>query len=192
MPVNAVAGQEQTTFEELVEFLGGLGTRDVPHTGGQFLDHLISVYRDLKIWECDESVCRAGLFHSIYGTEKFQKFCLPLSRRDEVRRLIGARAERIAYANCAMDRASFDRAARELAEKYLIADRLSASPIPLSREEFDDLCRVHLCDWLEQVPRSQQWDYRRAAYQTLAKRLGGVAQRAYDKVFAGEPRTQPA
>ena len=34
---------------------------------------------------CPEDVCRAGMFHSIYGTEKFQGFTLPLGRRDDVR-----------------------------------------------------------------------------------------------------------
>ncbi|HVA48466.1 MAG TPA: hypothetical protein VNH11_19030 [Pirellulales bacterium] len=39
---------------------------------------------------------------------------------------------------------------------------------------------------LEQVPRSKEWDYRRAVYRRLAERLGGVAQKAYDRVFALE------
>ena len=43
------------------------------------------------------------MFHSIYGTEKFQGFTLPLERRAEVRALIGDRAERLAYLNCAKD-----------------------------------------------------------------------------------------
>ena len=51
------------------------------------------------------------MFHSIYGTEQFQRFALPLERRGEVRAQIGERAERLAYLNCAMDRASFDAAA---------------------------------------------------------------------------------
>jgi hypothetical protein len=47
-------------------------------------------------------------------------------------------------------------------------------------------CRVHLCDWLEQVPRCQQWDYRRAAYRHLAERLGGPALDSYNRVFSQE------
>jgi hypothetical protein len=182
----------EATYDELIEFLTNLGTEQVAHTQGNFLEHLIGVYRDLQGWECDEAVCRAGMFHSIYGTEKFQKFALPLSRRADVRRLIGERAERLAYANCAMDRGSFDRAVVESANTYLIADRLSTMPIELDREQFDDLCRVHLCDWLEQVPRCRQWDYRRSAYRAMARRLGGVAERAYEAVFATEDRQRMA
>jgi hypothetical protein len=177
----------EASFDELVEFLAGLGTERVAHTEGSFLAHLIGVYRDLESWGCDESLCRAGMFHSIYGTEKFQKFALPLERRDDVRRLLGERAERLAYVNCAMDRESFDRAALQSTGPHRIKDRITQQEIELTGEEFDDLCRVHLCDWLEQVPRSRHWDYRRSAYQHMAARLGGVAQRAYDAVFATEP-----
>ena len=52
--------------------------------------------------------------------------------------------------------------------------------------DFDQLCRVHLCDWLEQVGRSKNWDYRRAAYRQMAERLGGYALAEYDRVFADE------
>jgi hypothetical protein len=174
------------TYDELIEFLAALGTENVPHTKGTFLGHLVAVYRDLAAWGCDEDLCRAGMFHSIYGTERFQKFALPLSQRDAVRRLIGERAERIAFANCFMDRSSFDSSAQQQAGPYRILDRVTGETIELSPAEFDDLCRVHLCDWLEQVPRVRQWDYRRAAYRRLAERLGGPAQAAYDAVFQTE------
>jgi hypothetical protein len=175
-----------TTFKQLTDFLVSLGTDKVPHTNEVFLAHLIGVYRDLEAWGCDEDLCRAGMFHSIYGTERFQKFSLPLARRSEVRELIGTRAERLGYLNCAMDRASFDRAAFGDGEAYCIVDRLTGGEVELPRDEFDDLCRVHLCDWLEQVPRSKEWDYRRPAYRRMAERLGGTAQEAYDRVFALE------
>ncbi|HQU42164.1 MAG TPA: hypothetical protein PK867_05105, partial [Pirellulales bacterium] len=157
-----------TTFEQLTDFLVSLGTDKVPHTNEVFLAHLIGVYRDLESWGCDDELCRAGLFHSIYGTERFQRFSLPLARRGEIHDLIGPRAERLAFLNCLMDRASFDRAAYGAGESYRIVDRVTGEGIDLSRAEFDDLCRVHLCDWLEQVPRSKEWDYRRPVYRRLA------------------------
>lgn len=177
----------EATFDDLVKFLANLGTEKVAHTEGSFLTHLIGVYRDLEKWGCDEELCRVGMFHSIYGTEKFQKFALPLDRRDEVRQLIGERAERLAYCNCVMDRASFDRAAMQETGPYLIVDRKGQPAVEFSEEDFDDLCRVHLCDWLEQVPRSQQWGYRFNGYKHLAARLGGVARQAYEAVFANAP-----
>ena len=44
-----------------------------------------------------------------------------------------------------------------------------------------------MCDWLEQVERSNAWDYRRTAYVNLANRLGGVAREAYQNVFSQAP-----
>src|SRR5262249_20287708 len=176
-------------FKRLTDFLVGMGIEQVPHTHKSYLAHLIAVYRSLHSHDCPEDVCRAGMFHSIYGTERFQGFKLPLDRREDVRALIGELAELLAYVNCALDRASFDRALGHEAEPYRILDRITGWEIELSRADFDDLCRVHLHDWLEQVPRSQVWDYRRAAYRRMAERLGKSAALAYEAVFAQE--TQP-
>jgi hypothetical protein len=176
-----------TPFKRLTDFLIEIGIEQISHTGKSYLAHLIGVYRDMEAGGCTAEVCRAGMFHSIYGTERFRGFTLPLERRSEVRGFIGERAEQLAYLNCAMGRASFDRALEQTGEPYRIVDRLTGEEIALSSGDFDDLCRVHLYDWLEQVPRSKEWDYRRAAYRRMAARLGGAAQQAYDRVFAAGP-----
>jgi hypothetical protein len=173
-------------YKRLTEFLVDIGIEHVPHTDKSYLGHLIAVYRLLESQGYGEDVCRAGMFHSIYGTEKFQGFTLPLGRRDEVRTLIGDRAERLAYLNCAMDRGSLDRALIRHDEPYRIVDRITGEPVELSQADFDDLCRVHLFDWLEQVPRSREWDYRRAAYRKMAERLGPEAEQDYELTFARE------
>lgn len=170
-------------FRKMVDFLRDLGTEDVPHSGEKgFLAHLIGVFRDLEGWGCGQDVCRAGLFHSIYGTEAFRRWSLPLERRPEVRALIGERAERIAYVNCLMDRSTFD-ALLESDGPYHIRNRETGEMIELSRDDFDDLVRVHLCDWLEQVARADDWGYRPDAMRQMAQRLGGVAREAYDRVY---------
>ena len=174
----------ETTYRDLTRFLVELGTDAVDHTERNFLAHLVGVYHYLKGWDCDEDVCRAGMFHSIYGTQKFQRFALPLERRDEIRRLIGDRAERLAYANCFMNRDSFDRAAETSSEPYQILDRVTGQNIELSEADFNDLCLVHLADWLEQAPHSKQWQYRPQAYWNLARRLGGVALAACEQTYA--------
>lgn len=174
-------------YRAMIDFLRGLGTEEVPHSGDKgFLAHLIGVFRDLEAWSCDRDVCRAGLFHSIYGTELFRRWSLPLARRGEVRALIGERAERLVFANCMMDRSTFD-ALLESDGPYRMRNRETGETIELSREDYDDLVRVHLCDWLEQVPRSQRWDYRRDAIRCMAQRLGGVAQESYERVYARAP-----
>ena len=173
-------------YKRMTDFLLGMGVEQVPHTDKSYLAHLIAVYRILESQGYSQDVCRAGMFHSIYGTEKFQGFILPLDRRDEVRALIGDRAERLAYLNCAMDRASFDRALDRHEAPYRIVDRITGEAVELSQADFDDLCRVHLFDWLEQVPRSREWDYRRSAYRKMAERLGPAAEEDYQRTFARE------
>jgi hypothetical protein len=174
-------------LKRLTDFLVGLEIEKVPHTESTYLAHLISVHRDMRRFGCTDEVCRAGLFHSIYGTERFQGFKLALERRPELRQMIGERAEKLAYLNCAMDRASFDRALFRGEEPYRFTDRITGEPVELNAADFDDLCRVHLYDFLEQIPRSHWWDYRREAYRAMAERLGDVAVTAYDRVFAAAP-----
>jgi hypothetical protein len=173
-------------FKRMTDFLLGIGIEQVPHTRKSYLAHLIAVFRDLESLGCPQDVCRAGMFHSIYGTEKFQGFTLPLDRRDEVRALIGDRAEYLAYLNCAMDRASFDRALDRKIDPLPIIDRITGQEVQLAQRDFDDLCRVHLVDWLEQVPRSHEWDYRRPAYRRMAERLGQGAVEDYERVYGQE------
>jgi hypothetical protein len=173
-------------FKRMTDFLLGIGIEQVPHTHKSYLAHLIAVFRDLESLGCPQDVCRAGMFHSIYGTEKFQGFTLPLDRRDEVRALIGDRAEYLAYLNCAMDRASFDQVLDRKIDPLPIIDRITGQEVQLAQRDFDDLCRVHLVDWLEQVPRSQEWDYRRPAYRRMAERLGQGAVEDYDRVYGQE------
>lgn len=169
------------------DFLVALGVGDVPHTQKTYLAHLVGLHRYMQNLGCWEELCLAGLFHSVYGTERFQGFTLPVERHGEVRELIGERAERLAYLNCAMDRASIDRAVERGTAPYRIIDRLTGEEVELDRADFDDLCRVHLYDLLEQIARLGEWDYRRAPYRRMAERLGPVAVAAYDRVFAQEP-----
>ena len=173
-------------YKRMTAFLLEVGINDQPHTGKTYIGHLLAVHRILEELGCGVDVCRAGLFHSVYGTELFQGFRLPLERRAEVRALIGERAERLAYLNCAMDRTSFDRAARQEAGPYRFTDRLTNEVVELGQRDFDDLARIHLYDMLEQVPRSRTWNYRRPGYRRLAERLGPAAVEEYDRVFALE------
>ena len=185
---------EVASRAEMVEFLESLGTADVEHTGGDFLQHLCAVHDLLLARGADARVAAAGMFHSIYGTERFQGFSLPLDQRDRVRELIGERAERTAWINCVMDRASFDRAVAEAlsgAENIVVNDREGAQ-IPMSADQIRALAEVHLFDWLEQVERSASdqpggWNYRRAAYRQMAELVGRRGLWLYGAVFAREP-----
>ncbi len=175
-------------YKAMTDFLVSFGITDMAHTGKTYLGHLIAVHRLMLDADCDLDACRAGMFHSIYGTEEFQRFQLPLDRRHEIRTLIGERAERLAYLNCAMDRASFDLSLALTGAPYPMRDRFTGGEVLLDALDHADLCRIHLYDWLEQVPRSRRgYGYRRAAYRAIAERLGPAAIAAYDRVYANEP-----
>lgn len=179
-------------YKSMTAFLVSEGVGDMSHTGKTYIGHLLAVHRLLEDCGFPADVCRAGMFHSVYGTEEFQRFQLPLERRPEVSVLIGERAERLAYLNCAMDRASFDAALELPGPPYPMRDRLTGEVVPLDAADFDDLCRVQLYDWLEQVPRSRRgYGYRRAGYRRIAERLGPAAVADYDRAFASEPPATP-
>lgn len=173
-------------YKSMTDFLMGIGTKDVEHTGKGFLAHLIGVYKDLERWGADLDVCRAGMFHSIYGTQLFQNFCLPLERRKEVQDLIGDRAEQIAFWNCVMNRPDWDRIFTDRTGERAVVNRITGERYELSQQDFDDLATLHVCDWLEQVPRSKDWDYRRAGYQAMAAYLGGIADEECRRVYGLE------
>lgn len=174
-------------MKKFAGFFRELGAAEISHSENTYLSHASGVYRDLKSWGCSRELCEAGVFHSIYGTELFQKFTLPLERRSEVRELIGQRAERLVYLNCCLVRSSFDESLKREQGPYTMKDRFLQQEIELSKEDYDDLCRLHLCDWLEQVVRSNNWNLRRDAFRRMAERLGGVALESYDRVFSQEP-----
>lgn len=165
-------------------FLLEAGIEGLRHTGGTYMAHLVAVYRDLGEWGCSPDVRAAGMFHSIYGTEIFKDFALPLSRRRDLEDLIGRRAELLAYSNCAMDRASFDQAVLAGVPPHLFRDRWTGHPIELGKEDFRDLAVIHLADRLEQVGRSGAWNYRAEAYRRLADWLGPAAAERFRCVYA--------
>lgn len=175
-------------YRQLTKFLVDLGIEQVHHTQRNYLAHLIAVYNLMRAYDQEEELCRAGMFHSIYGTEKFQGFKLGYDRRQDVAELLGQRAERLAYWNCCMDRASFDSLLGQHGGVFSIRNRETGENMELTEREYDDLCAVHLFDWLEQAPRSRfGWNYRREAYRGMAQRLGGRAVEAHQLTYSQEP-----
>lgn len=174
-------------MRRFANYLKELGAAEIGHSENTYLAHASGVYRDLKSWGCNQELCDAGMFHSIYGTELFQGFTLSLDRRGEVQNLIGERAERLVYLNCCLLRDSLDESVKQERGPYILKNRFLQQDEELSKEDYDDLCRIHLCDWLEQVMRDDRWGLRRQAFRQMAQRLGGVALEAYDRVFAMEP-----
>jgi len=200
---------------ELQSFLKSSLPAALEHTGDtNFDEHLIGVQAILRNWGADEHVCSAGLMHSIYGTEGFQGFKLPLTNRAALRNLLSAPAERLVWIFCMVDRASVDQVVSKEMEgppsetmEFRSRVELGSFPIALTKQEFLDFIELVLADWLEQVEGASEkenalfgwkvgdaWSYRRVAYEHMAallaarvERLRGVADAMHAQVYAQEP-----
>jgi len=159
------------------------------HTGSAAFDeHLRGVQAILRYWDSPLHLTNAGLFHSIYGTEGFQGFSLPLSERAAIIELIGPKAEKLAFVFCMVDRSTVDetvfswKKAASNITLYNIRARpeLGRFQITLTKEEWLDFLELTLADWLEQVegaatkPSSlflwkvgEAYAYRRLAYRKM-------------------------
>jgi len=91
-------------MNEYVEYLKGLGTDKLSHSGRSLLDHLIGVSNLLKENGRDEVDQAAGLFHSIYGTEYYKHSEKLEITRPEIINLIGPDAEFLVWLFCKTER----------------------------------------------------------------------------------------
>uniref|UniRef100_A0A7S1ZA04 DUF6817 domain-containing protein n=1 Tax=Trieres chinensis TaxID=1514140 RepID=A0A7S1ZA04_TRICV len=187
------------------------------HTGSSSFDeHLRGVQAVLRGWGSPNYLTKAGLFHSIYGTEGFQGFSLPLSEREAVQDLIGEKAERLCWIFCMVDRTTVDESALRWTPgscdsncrfTFLSRPELGRFEIVVDKEEWLDFLELTLADWLEQVEGAASkpsslflWDegeayaYRRKAYRAMSRvlahermgRLGGIVQQMHGEVYETE------
>jgi hypothetical protein len=77
--------------------IGEAKTDRINHSGRTLFDHLVGTHALLEWWGNSDDVCAAGLFHSIYGTNHFQRRPWPIHDRATIRGLIGNTAELLVY-----------------------------------------------------------------------------------------------
>lgn len=87
-------------FENEIKFLRDIDTDKLPHTGRNLLEHLIGVSNLLKEYGRDKVEQKAGLFHSIYGTEYYKDSKKLNIDRQQIKDLIGEEAEEIVNIFC--------------------------------------------------------------------------------------------
>lgn len=147
------AAPSEPSFEAKLQFLSQFGAGGVGHSGHVLLDHLKGTAALLEAWGVDEAVRDAGLFHSVYGTESFQRAILTLDRRGDVAAVIGKRAERLAYLFGAMTKRSFMLALAPRGPGMLTLQ--DGRQEPVARSDLKDLAHIFTANWLEQFPRMQ-------------------------------------
>ena len=85
--------------DPLVDFLRAAGADRFPHGHGRsLLEHLIGTREIVRRWGQPETLQRAALLHSVYGTDVYHRHLLADTDRANLRRIAGDRAERLAYA----------------------------------------------------------------------------------------------
>lgn len=65
-----------------IGLLDGFATEAIEHFGRRLHDHLVGTWRILRDWGAPVHLCRAGLFHAVYGTGTFPAAALPPTERD--------------------------------------------------------------------------------------------------------------
>lgn len=144
------------------ELLQRLGFRELMHDSHvPFLSHLLGTRRVLVGWGERPALCDAGLFHSVYGTEYFQPD--EPADRDDVRAIVGAEAEEIAWAWCTIRRDTIDPSGGCTA-----IDRHTGSPIELGRRLLGDVATLWAADTVEQIARMEPEE------RAFSHHLGGV------------------
>lgn len=89
----------------LVAVLKSVGAGECWHKHGSFLDHLVDIYRILKLWGAPDAVCLCGLFHSAYSNSYVNLAIFdPSTGRDTVREHVGEAAERLIHLFCVVPR----------------------------------------------------------------------------------------
>lgn len=85
--------------QDAINFLRNT-TWGIRHSGTEFFDHCVNVYKILKRQNQPLYICLAGLFHSAYGTEFYKKF--QLEDREVLQSLIGQQAEELVFNFCTL------------------------------------------------------------------------------------------
>jgi hypothetical protein len=89
----------------LTSILRAAGAGECYHKHGNFLAHLLDVYRILKLWCAPDPVARCGLFHSSYSNSYVNLAIFDAgTSRDHVKSIIGEPAEQLVYLFCVVPR----------------------------------------------------------------------------------------
>ena len=91
-----------TIYDQVIAFLKSRSAERIGHVNGTLLAHLKGTCALLLSWGSPVDLCLAGLCHTVYGPDGFPVQFLDISRRSELRRLIGPQAEELVFFLCLM------------------------------------------------------------------------------------------
>jgi hypothetical protein len=137
------------SYQRLVKHLELLGCDRVQHTGRPLSDHLQGTYLVLKSWGCKKYVCRAGLFHNLYGTPRFEQTILEYANRLELVKMIGTKAELLVFFFSFI---SIEDLKKAKPTNKNIVIHLRQFELEISFLQYKQLIEIALANYLEQRP----------------------------------------
>jgi hypothetical protein len=185
----------QSELRRAAALLEELGVEDVEHPSGTLMEHLQGTYDLLAGWGCPPHVCVAGLYHSVYGTEFFEKQTLGLDARERVKAAAGDAAEELVFLYCVIRRRSlYDNLER--GGPYTVETR-SGKVLPLTGvEQFSELLTLDLANRIEQLDEnplgSLELEQERRTYERAVPVLTQEAVRSLRSVFPHRSRLELA
>lgn len=117
--------------KEAISFLQRV-TQNIAHSDTTLFAHLYNTWNILKNQNRSEQVCMAGLFHSVYGTEFYDRIKLD---REEIQKIIGQVAENIVFRFCNLQ----DRDAQLLHPQSFDKDLIQIAYANVLEEKFRNL-----------------------------------------------------
>jgi hypothetical protein len=97
----------ETGMDDKFRRLSELGAGEFEHLNGSLIEHLQGTRKILDEWAASTVLKDAGLYHAAYGTAGFDENLVSTSKRNEISKIIGPKAEEIVYQYCACDRKYF-------------------------------------------------------------------------------------
>lgn len=173
----------------VLEKLRELGAQKVNHVNGSLLAHLQGTHDLLRTWGCRDALCKAGLYHSVYGTAGFQQTLIGLQDRKVVAALISEESEQIVYLFSACDR-DFVYSRLRAGTDVEYRDRFSRATRRLPDGTFADLCELTIANELEIARwRSVEFlrhhcDDLRATLASMLPYVSSNARQDFARIFA--------
>lgn len=137
---------------EMLELLDSLGMNQSDPGDRTLAEHFEGTRAVLAELGSAPEVCLAGLFHGVYAEgDTGRARDANLSRRDEVRAVIGPAAEELAYLYNALDRPHlFGNAHRD--GEYTVNDLFAKSDIPVPETTLRALFEIEAANFIEGPP----------------------------------------
>jgi hypothetical protein len=130
-------------YSSCISYLLDQKTNLIPHGNKSFFDHLLGTYNLLKKTGQEEDICFAGLFHSIYGNDVFDK--KTETDREKIKDLIGLKAEELVWTFNSTPRTELEKNNTSEIKMLLLCNKLEQNTL---FEIYDNLFDSHTLDTL--------------------------------------------